>query len=295
MGVFQKMLFATRFNELTFDALESLLDLCRAGLNHIVLLNVIERDRVAMFRGTGYQKSEEVKLKEVANINFIQWAETLFERGLEVGVYIVVGTLVQQVAKAARNENADLIVVGRPTRSRLDQLLQGSDLFALIRRTHVPVLVYKDARPDNLERERPFWRPLLATDWSPAAEYAVECLAELKDVVEEIHVVHVGREEELESLSAMAVQGFRKASRERLAAVCEKLASHGIKAHPHLYVGSRYEEVHKAAREWRSSMVVIGASSKGAWHERMIGSFPRRLTEKSDLPTLIVSRPLARR
>lgn len=295
MGHFTKMLFATRFNELTFDALESLLGLRRAGLDHIVLLNVIERDRVAMFRGTGYQKGEEVKLKEVANINFIQWAETLFERGMEVGVYIVVGTLVQQVAKAARNEQVDLIVVGQPTRSRLDQLIQGSDIFAIIRRTHVPVLVYKDARPDNLEREKPFWRPLLATDWSPAAEYAVECLGELKDVVEEVHVMHVGREEELKSLSAMEVQGFRKENRERLAAVCAQLESHGVKAHPHLYVGSRYEEVHKAAREWRSSMVVIGASSKGVWQERMIGSFPRRLAEKSDLPTLIVSPPTAKR
>lgn len=291
MNVFKKMLFATRFNELTFDALESLLDLRQVGLNHVVLLNVIERDRVAMFRGTGYQKGEEVKLKEVANINFIQWAETLFEQGLEVGVYIVVGTLVQQVAKAARNEKADFIVVGRPTRSRLDQLIMGSDLFALIRRTRVPVLVYKDARPDNLERERPFWRPLLATDWSPAAEYAVDCLAGLKDVAEEVHVIHVGREEELKDLSAMAVQGFRKASRERLEAVCQKLEAQGLKAHPHLYVGRRYEEVHKAAREWRASMVVIGSSSKGAWHERMIGSFPRRLAEKSDLPTLIVPRP----
>ena len=42
----------------------------------------------------GYRKDEEIRLREAANIRFIDWSENLFEQGLEVGVYIVVGTLV---------------------------------------------------------------------------------------------------------------------------------------------------------------------------------------------------------
>ena len=109
----QKLLFVTKFDELRFDALQSLLPLQKAALNHVVFLNVIEREKVALRRGKGYQKEEEVKLREKANIRFIDWAESLFEQGLEVGVYIVVGGLVAEVIKAAQKEESDLIVIGR--------------------------------------------------------------------------------------------------------------------------------------------------------------------------------------
>ena len=85
----QKLLFATRLEELWFDALQSLMDLRKADLNHVVFLNVIERDKVAMRRGTGYQKGEEIKLREMVNVRFIDWAETLFEQGMEVGALIL--------------------------------------------------------------------------------------------------------------------------------------------------------------------------------------------------------------
>ena len=63
----EKLLFINKFDELWFDALQSSLDLRKSALNHVVFLNVIERDRVAMRRGSGYHKEEEIKLKEKAN------------------------------------------------------------------------------------------------------------------------------------------------------------------------------------------------------------------------------------
>jgi len=58
----KKLLFVTQFEELWFDALQSLMDLRKTGFNHAVFLHVIERDKVAMRRGKGYLKDEEVKL-----------------------------------------------------------------------------------------------------------------------------------------------------------------------------------------------------------------------------------------
>ena len=37
----KRLLFVTKFEELWFDALQSLLDLRKAALNHVVFLNVI--------------------------------------------------------------------------------------------------------------------------------------------------------------------------------------------------------------------------------------------------------------
>ena len=288
MTTIKKMLFATRFHELTFEALESLLTLRAVGLDHVVFLYVVERDKVAMHRGTGYQKDEEIKLKEVANIHFIDWAENLFEQGMEVGVHIVVGTLVQQVVRAAGMEKVDLIVIGRPTRGRFEQLVSGADVSDLLRRTQVPILVYKHGTTETTERAHPFDRPLLTTDWSPAAGKARDYLLGVKDLVEEVNVIHVGEEKALKSRSSMDVQGYRKTRREKLQEICEAFAREGLKARPHLYIGDPYQEIERAAREWRASMIVTGSSGKGTWHERILGSIPRQLAENSSISNLII-------
>jgi len=120
-----RLLFVTKFEELGYDAVRSLLSLANADLNHIVFITVIEKDRFAMSR-VGYRKDEEIRLRELANIRFIDWSESLFEQGLEVGVYIVVGSLVSEVIKAAQKEEVDLIVIGRSHKGVLEHLYRRS-------------------------------------------------------------------------------------------------------------------------------------------------------------------------
>ena len=60
-----------------------------------------------MHRGVGYLKEEEVKLREIANVRFIDWAETLFEQGMEVGAYISLGKSVGKIVSTAQEEKVD--------------------------------------------------------------------------------------------------------------------------------------------------------------------------------------------
>ena len=282
------LLFVTKFEELCFNALQSLLSLREAALDHVVFLNVIERDKVAMQRGTGYRKDEEIKLRETANIRFIDWAENLFELGMEVGAYIAVGSLVSQVIKAAEKENSDLIVIGRSHKGVLEQLYSGSDITELIRRTDTPVLVFKHMSEGVKTLEKPFERPLLATDWSPASLKAVEYLKSLQSVIKEINVIHVAGEKELRSSSAMGVQKTRKETRKKLDEICDIFEAEGISARPHVYIGDPIQEIETAAREYQATLIVAGSSGKAAWLEKWIGSIPRTLAEKSIFPTLLI-------
>jgi len=284
----KKLLFVTKFEELGFDALQSLLSLRKASLNHVVFVNVIERDRVAMRRGAGYLKEEEIRLRETANIRFIDWAEDLFEQGMEVGVYIVVGSLVSEVIKAAKKEETDLIVIGRSYKGVLEHLYSGSDITELLRRAEIPVLVYKQLSETAIAIEKPFERPLLAIDWSPASLSAVKYLSVLKDVITEIHVIHVVGEQDLKGTSAMEIQRLRKDTRKKLDKVCDVFESEGVKADAHVYIGEPDEEIEKAAREHQATMVVLGSSGKTAWVERWLGSTPQSIAEKSIYPTLLI-------
>jgi nucleotide-binding universal stress UspA family protein len=287
----KKLLFVTKFEQLGFDALQSLLSIRDVGLNHIVFLNVIERERVAMRRGTGYQKDEEIRLRERANIRFIDWAENLFEQGMEVGVYIVVGNLVSEVIKAVNKEDADLIVIGRSHKGVLEQLYSGSDVTELLRRAAIPVLVYKYTSENALAIEQPFTKPLLATDWSPASERATEYLKTLKGVANKIDVIHVAGEKELNGTSSLDVQKTRKKIRRRLDGVCDIFEAEGITARSHVYIGDPADEIDRAARDCQSTMVVLGSSSKSSWVERWIGSVPRKIAKHSVPPTLIIPPP----
>ena len=284
----KKLLFVTKFEELCFDAVQALLSLRKAALDHIVFVNVIERDKVAMRRGTGYQKDEEIRLRETANIRFIDWAEGLYEQGMEVGVYIVVGSLVAEVIKAAQKEEADLIVIGRSHKGMLEQFYSRSEITELIRRTSTPVLVYKPIPENVIVLEKPFERPLLATDWSAASLRAIEYLKGLKYITQKIDVIHVASKKELTGSTTMEVQETRKEKRHKLEEICDILEAAGIEARSHVYIGDPVQEIEKAARECQATMVVLGSSGKAAWAEKWIGSIPRAIAEKSIYPTLLI-------
>jgi len=283
-----KLLYVTKFEDLGYDALKTLLSLRQSGLEHIVFMYVIEREKVAMRRGIGYQKSEAIRLKETANIRFIDWAERLFEQGMEVGVYIQIGSLAAEVAKAVAKEEADLVVIGRSHKTILEQFYAGSTVTELIRRLPVPVLVYKPVTDSPFITGTPFQRPLIATDWSPASLRAVEYLLDLTPLIEEVRVVHVADADEIEGSSVMNAQKTRKEAKARLEEICARFQAQGTTARSHVHVGNAVTEIEKAARECRATMVVLGSSSKNLWVERWLGSTPREIAENSAFPTLLI-------
>ena len=283
-----KLLFVTKFEDLGYDALKTLLSLRQSGLEHIVFMYVIEREKVAMRRGIGFQKDEAIRLKETANIRFIDWAERLFEQGMEVGVYIQIGSLAAEVAKAVRKEEADLVVIGRSHKTALEQFYAGSTVTELIRRLPVPVLVYKPVTDNPFVTGTPFQRPLIATDWSPASLRAVEYLLDLTPLIEEVRVVHVADADEIEGSSVMNAQKTRKDAKARLEEICARFQAQGTAARSHVYVGDPETEIERAARECQATMVVLGSSSKNLWVERWLGSTPRKIAENSEFPTLLI-------
>jgi nucleotide-binding universal stress UspA family protein len=274
-----KLLFVTKFNDLSYNALQSIIHLRDVALEHVVFAHVIEREKVAMHRGLGYQKKEELKLRETANIRFIDWAEHLFEQGMEVGVYIVVG-----------KEAPDVIVIGRSHKGLIDQLYTGSDITEIVRQANIPVLIYKPPMDKTELMETPFERPLLATDWSPASMLALEYLLPLKGVAKKVDVIHVASDKDLTG-SAMEMQKVRKRSRTKLEEMVDRLVDCGIEARAHVYVGDVEEEIERAARDCQASMIVMGSSGKSAWAERWLGSTPRIIAEKSPYATFIVPLP----
>ncbi len=284
----QKLLFVTKFEDLCYHSLNSLLNLTKASLEHVVFLNVIEKEKVSMHRGAGYMKEEEVRLKETANIRFIDWAENLFELGLEVGAHINVGSLIPEIIKTVKQEKPDLIVIGRSHKGPLEHLYSRSDVTELIRRIDIPVLVFKHINEDNIVPEKIFSRPLLATNWSDSSKKAAQYINDIKELIDELNVMHVTNEKKLKNNSTHLVQKIRREERAKLDDLCDTFEDKGIKTKAHVYVGDPEKEIIKAAREYQASMVILGSSSRTSIVERWMGSTTRTIAEKSIFPCLLI-------
>ncbi|MCK5100105.1 MAG: universal stress protein [Desulfobacteraceae bacterium] len=284
----KKLLFVTKFDDLCYNSLNSLLNLAKASLEHVVFLNVIEKEKVSMHRGAGYIKEEEVKLKETANIRFIDWAENLFELGLEVGAHINVGSLIPEIIKTVDLEKPDLIVIGRSHKGPIKHLYSKSDVTELIRRISIPILVFKHKNEDNIVPEKIFSRPLLATNWSESSKKAAEYINDIKGLIDELNVMHVTNKKNLKSKSTHLVQKIRKEERKKLDTLCDVFEDNGIKTRTHVYVGDPEKEIIKAGREYQASIIILGSSSKTAIVERWMGSITRTIADNSIFPCLLI-------
>ncbi len=277
----KKMLFVTNFEELWFDALRSLMGLRKAGLDHVVLMHVVERK-------IGYYTTEEKRrLKEMAEVRFIDWAQSLFEEGLECGIYIAEGNTVHKIMSTIEEEGVNLVVISRQKRSGLEKFYIDSKTIEFLRKSTIPVLVHKYNVGPGRVNDKPFERPLLATDWSPQSNRAVEFLVALKGIMKKLQVIHVVTEKAMAGLGKRGLKKMERENRTRLGELCDSLEAKGIEAEPHLYIGD-VTQIENAAREREATLIATGTTGKSAWQARWLGSPSQRLAEVSELPTLLV-------
>ena len=187
---FKTLLYHTRFRELAFNSLKSLLELKAAGLKKVVLAHVIPREDVAFVPYGGTLKDDENRMREEARLKFDDWIQTIGDPQLEFYQRIEVGATNAAILDMAKEERADLIVVGRKKRTALEKVYVGTHVLDILRRSEVPVLMSKymvqyEWQGESLMRtnEKIWKRPLIASDWSEPSRRALEVCLALKGLV----------------------------------------------------------------------------------------------------------------
>jgi nucleotide-binding universal stress UspA family protein len=291
---FEKILFPTKFRELDFNSLESLLELRKAGLKEIVLTFVIPREDVAFVPFGGYLKDEEKRLREQARIRFEDWQASVSKKGIKTKIRIEEGSPIPEIMSIAEEEKVDLIVAGRGKRTEIEEICLGSHTLGLIRRAAIPILVSKYMVRFEREGElvtqvndRIFINPLLATDWSKPSEKAMEVLMALKGVVDKAMVTHIIEVKIAKGHDKSGLDRLEKESKRRLKDYCDRLRKAGINAESHLFSGKSAPEIVKVAREHKASMIIMGTTGKERFKEFWLGSVSHQVAEESELPVLL--------
>ena len=293
--MFKKILFHTRFRELAFNALKTILELKKAGLETIILTHIIPLDEVSFVPYGGYLKKAEEQFKTEARIRFEDWQQSIADLGVESKIRIEVGLTNAEILAIAEEEAVDLIVIGRKKRTLFEKVYVGSHILDIFRRSVIPVLMSKHTVEYELGgkqlfrvSDRPFQRPMLATDWSQPSANALQTLSALKGVVETVLVVHNIGSKISKGLNQASLSALEKESKTRLASYCHKLDQWGMATEYHLSMGKTVPELIRLSRDHQASMIVMGQTGKDWFQEYWLGGVSHRLAELSELPVLLV-------
>lgn len=123
---FQTLLFHTRFRELAFNSLKSILELKAVGLKKVVLAHVIPREEVSFVPYGGILKDYLHRLQEEARLKFDDWIQTIGDAQLTFSQRVEVGSANARILDMAVEEKVDLIVVGRKKRTALEKVYVGT-------------------------------------------------------------------------------------------------------------------------------------------------------------------------
>lgn len=292
---FETLLFHTRFRELAFNALKSVIELKSAGLKKVVLAHVIPREDVAFVPYGGMLKDDLKRMREEACVTFDDWIQTVGDPQLSFHQRIEVGSANAEILEMAKAEHADLIVVGRKKRTALEKVYVGTHVLDILRRSDIPVLMSKyvaqyEWQGETLMRTNDhIWqRPMLASDWSDPSQRALDATIALKGLVEKILVTHVLGARRIKNLEPSAIKRLEKESVVRLKSYCRQVDDAGIQSESHLALGRTVEEIIKMSREYNATMIVMGRTGKDWFREYWLGGVSHQVAELSELPVLLV-------
>jgi nucleotide-binding universal stress UspA family protein len=199
-----------------------------------------------------------------------------------------------EIINYAREEKADLIVLGTHGRKGLQHLLLGSVAERVVRFADCPVLAVR-CLPDRPRREVVLNRIVLPVDFSAhndrAARYATVLAASLGAEIEVVHVFtrgipptfySIGKESIFEVDTGLVGRAEQ--------AINDFMRRAGVEK-PYrttLVEGRPAEEIAKAAAKGDCSLVVMSSHGAGAVERMLIGSTTERVLRLAECPVLVI-------
>ncbi len=286
--MFHRPLICTDFTDGLHRLVHHIPALVSAGMNHIVFLHNAplweegEIPRVDTEKVKAARDRLEVALQQVP-------------AGAEVVVEVPSGRTRDLILQAAKNHQADLIVLGMPSRNLLAEKLFGSDTMALCQQAPIPLLILRPQMISTYTREeldlrcQHLFRQLLVPyDDSHAAQYLV---AQLKQTLQPQQTA------DLETLLLCRVvddSGQRNLSRDYLITEAQKsleplqaeFQSLGLQTQMQVRQGDPVVEILAAAREEDISEIALSSDSLGGLLEWSVPSLTGEILRRSWHPVL---------
>lgn len=216
--------------------------------------------------------------------------------GVEITREARVGSPARELARAAEDVGASLIVSATHGRTGLARAVLGSVASDLVRLAHVPVMVIP---AEGYVPER-FRRVLAAIDLSPVSELVLEAAARWARGEDEARVrvlsmfehpiatlgdgevlPHYPSREEIDRIGVEV--------RARVERLVEEVVRHEVPVDVEVMSkGPPAQVILDVAGLTESDLVVVGTSGNSAWHRMIVGSTATRVLAEAGRPVLVV-------
>jgi nucleotide-binding universal stress UspA family protein len=223
-------------------------------------------------------------LREASQANLSSLLALVRRQGLHAEGELRLGRPAAEVARAAQELHADLVVMGTHGRSGFPRWMLGSVTETVLRRAPCPVLTVP-----ALAREHPgpmfFKRILCATDFSPASEAAVGFAASLAEEADAcLLLVHVldGPEDG---------RDFECAARARLRRALPPEAREWCLPEEIVMCGRVAPEILRLATERDVGLIVMGVHGRSFLDLMAFGSVTHQVVREAFCPVLTVRTP----
>jgi len=282
----RKVLYPTDFSSASEKGISVLEELKSLGVEEIVLMHVIDLNRL-IGPASGIDIPAVIHdYEEEASQNLKVFSEKIEERGLKVVTAdLKAGEPSIVICEMADELGVDLIAIPSHGKGVIAEVLLGSVSEGVVRKSNKPVLVIKLVAGENgeikAEFDRLFRKILLAYDFTEMCEDVVEYVSFFaeKGGSEEVLIVHVvekGKEVDERMI-------------EKLEEIEGRFKKLGVKSEIFIEAGTPYKEILRVADERDVSMIAI--SSRGASLLRSIfGGNAEGVVRRSKIPVFVYKR-----
>jgi nucleotide-binding universal stress UspA family protein len=276
--MFDRVLVALDLSPATEALVSALPGLADFGTKEVILAHVVKESEY-MSKDIGTAQGTRRRLSSLA--------DRLESLGFGVTVEVGSGGAASEVIRIARAREADVILVGTRSHTRIYEAFIGSVAWEVVRRAQRPVLMHRieanrpdpeaalESRSSGLPRQ-----VLHATDFSPIAERAGPWLRRLAELgVPEFTLLHCTDDEGDGRTHAVS----------RLESLAAELRAAGASSvNVEIRSGSPADAVLNLGGRNPHNMVVMGTQGRGSLPEIVLGSESRQVARQAAAPILLV-------
>jgi len=225
----------------------------------------------------------EVGLEEVVSLQVSsqeQWTQELSEHGITCKIRVEDTLTASSILKLAKEEKASAIMLNLGRRGK-----QGShrSLFkGLTKRSTLPLLIVNWGKHATKAFRRDlFEHVVIAMDWSPASDKALDYFLVFQKLVKELEIVNVIN-------GKLTIKDMRLLN-DKLTQTRKLCLARGIDAESHVYAGKTAEEIALAAGDYKASLIVLGRNPKKTFAKRLFErSISCEIADRTQVPVLVV-------
>lgn len=286
--MFQRALLCTDFTDGIGRLTQFAHSLARSGLQQLVF-----------FHNVAVEAEREIPRAEPEPLN--QARQRLVDAlqdlpsGLEVLVDVQVGRPSSNILRLAEHHGSDVIFLGTPTRTMLEEKLFGSTTIRITERTKIPLIILRPqlistytTRELDLRCEHLFRYLLIPYDGSPGADYLVQrikdqVMSNPHSTLERCRLLWVIDDSVRPELLGDTPL---KTAQDRLGQVQSELADLGLVANASVVEGDPLTEILGAAQQYDISAVATCPRGMGGFMQWSAPSLPREILRASWHPVL---------